>query len=250
MRSTGDVIAQHGDASRATRWASITKLATALATLIAVEEGAVDLDEPAGPPGSTVRHLLAHAGGYAFESDVVLAAPATRRIYFNTGYEAVAEHVARRTNIAFPDYLHEAVLRPLGIAARLEGTAAAGLVGTLDDLVAFVRELLAPTLLAPQTLALATSVAFPGIPGVLPGFGPQVTNDWGLGFELRDAKRPHWMGGLNSPSAHGHFGGAGTFVWIDKEVGLALACLTDREFGPWAAAAWPAFSDSVIGALR
>ena len=31
---------------------------TGLAVLVAVEEGTVDLDEPAGPPGSTLRHLL------------------------------------------------------------------------------------------------------------------------------------------------------------------------------------------------
>ena len=33
------------------RWASVTKLATALAALVAVEEGVVDLDDPAGPRG-------------------------------------------------------------------------------------------------------------------------------------------------------------------------------------------------------
>ena len=46
-------------------WASVTKPATALAVLVAVEEGTLTLDEPAGPPGSTVRHLLAHASGLA-----------------------------------------------------------------------------------------------------------------------------------------------------------------------------------------
>ena len=50
------------------RWASVTKLLTGLAILIAVEEGTVDLDEPAGPPGSTLRHLLAHASGLPLDA--------------------------------------------------------------------------------------------------------------------------------------------------------------------------------------
>ncbi|HEX7443763.1 MAG TPA: serine hydrolase, partial [Acidimicrobiales bacterium] len=56
-------VASVGPRDRALPWASVTKLATALAVLVAVEEGTVDLDQPAGPPGSTVRHLLAHASG-------------------------------------------------------------------------------------------------------------------------------------------------------------------------------------------
>lgn len=56
-----------GDRARVFPLASVTKLLTSMATLIAVEEGTVDLDEPAGPEGSTVRHLLAHASGLGVE---------------------------------------------------------------------------------------------------------------------------------------------------------------------------------------
>ena len=58
--------------------------------------------------------------------------------------------------------------------------------------------------------------------------------DWGLGFELKDAKSPHWTGTRNSRRTFGHFGGSGTFLWVDPEPGLATACLTDREFDEWA----------------
>jgi CubicO group peptidase (beta-lactamase class C family) len=75
-------------------------------------------------------------------------------------------------------------------------------------------------------------------------------NDWGLAFELRDAKSPHWTGSLNSPRTFGHFGAAGTFLWVDPELGSACAVLTDKEFGPWAVEAWPVFSDSVVGEER
>ena len=82
--------------------------------------------------------------------------------------------------------------------------------------------------------------------GVLPGFGRQERNDWGLGFELRDEKQPHWTGSRNSPRTFGHFGAAGTFLWVDPDPGLVLAVLTDREFGDWAREAWPVLSDAVL----
>jgi CubicO group peptidase (beta-lactamase class C family) len=46
-------------------------------------------------------------------------------------------------------------------------------------------------------------------------------NDWGLGFELRDTKEPHWTGTRNSPRTYGHFGGSGSFLWLDPEPGDA-----------------------------
>jgi CubicO group peptidase (beta-lactamase class C family) len=103
-------------------------------------------------------------------------------------------------------------------------------------------------LIAPDTLALATAVQFPGLDGVLPGFGTQHPNDWGLGFELRDHKSPHWTGHACSAHTYGHFGAAGTFLWVDPDAGVALLALTDRPFGPWAAEAWPDFADAVLAA--
>jgi CubicO group peptidase (beta-lactamase class C family) len=81
---------------------------------------------------------------------------------------------------------------------------------------------------------------------VLPGYGQQRPNDWGLGFEIRDAKTPHWTGGKNSPRTYGHFGQSGTFIWADPEAKLALVVLTDRDFGEWALPLWPVLADSVI----
>ena len=97
-------------------------------------------------------------------------------------------------------------------------------------------------------MAEAAAVAFPGLRGVLPGFGLPDPCDWGLGFELRDRKSPHWTGARNSPATFGHFGRSGTFLWVDPVAGLALACLTDRPFGAWAGEAWPALSDAVLAA--
>jgi CubicO group peptidase (beta-lactamase class C family) len=243
------VIELHGDRNRAFRWASITKLATALAVLSAVEEGLVDLDEPAGPPEATVRHLLAHASGLPFEGSTVIARPGTRRIYSNAGFDLLGELVAERTGRSFELALNERVLAPLGMAGtRLVGRPSAGLDGPLIDLAALAAELLRPTNVSTATLAAATAVAFPGLKGLLPGVGTFDPLDWGLGFEIRDGKVPHWTGTRNSRETFGHFGGAGTFLWVDRVIDRALVCLTDREYGPWALQAWPSFSDVVIAA--
>jgi CubicO group peptidase (beta-lactamase class C family) len=240
------VRAAHGPADREFRWASVTKPTTALATLVAAEEGVIDLDEPAGPPGSTVRHLLAHTSGLPFHGDTPIAEPGKRRIYSNTGFEQLAAHVEAAAEMPFPDYVRAAVFEPLAMGAELRGSAGADVHGTLDDAIRFARELLRPTLVAPETLAEATSVQFPGLAGVLPGIGRWDPNDWGLGFELKDAKQPHWTGAHNSPRTFGHFGGSGTFLWVDPEADLALVALTDREFDDWALEAWPRLSDAVL----
>jgi CubicO group peptidase (beta-lactamase class C family) len=224
----------------------VTKLVTALAALVAAEEGTIDLDEPAGPEGSTVRHLLAHASGLPFERGGLTSQVGKRRVYSNVGFEALADHVATRAQMPFAEYLTDAVIHPLEMQAMLEGSSAAGLYGSLTDLIALARELQRPRLIAPETLAEATSVQFPGLAGVLPDLGRFDPNDWGLGFELRDDKRPHWTGTWNSQRTFGHFGGSGTFLWVDPEAGLALACLTDLDFGDWAKDAWPSLSDAVL----
>ena len=242
----GEAVGVRGPRDRVLRWASLTKLVTALAALVAAEEGVIDLDEPAGPEGSTVRHLLAHASGLPFDPGAPAGRPGQRRVYSNVGFGTLAEHVAEQAEMPFADYFTAGVLRPLGMSAELRGSAASELHGTLDDLLLLARELQRPTLLAPETLAEATSVQFPGLAGVLPDFGRMDPNDWGLGFELRDGKSPHWTGSRNSPRTFGHFGGSGTFLWVDPEADLALGVLTDLDFGDWAKDAWPRLSDAVL----
>ncbi|HET7567717.1 MAG TPA: serine hydrolase domain-containing protein [Gaiellaceae bacterium] len=245
----GAAEATRGDVERAFEWASVTKLLTGLAVLVAVEEGTVDLDEPAGPPGSTLRHLLAHASGLPLDEGGPAGEPERRRSYSNVGIETAAELVAERAEMPYGDYFRAAVVEPLGLAGALEGSPAWGWRGPLGDLLALGRELLAPTLVAAETLAEATTVQFPGLDGVLPGLGRMEPNDWGLAFELRDGKSPHWTGSRNSPRTFGHFGRAGTFLWVDPDLGAACGVLTDRQFGDWAREAWPVFNDAVVAEL-
>jgi CubicO group peptidase (beta-lactamase class C family) len=240
------VLGVHGDRSRAVPLASVTKIVTALAVLVAAEEGTVELDEPAGPPGSTVRHLLAHASGLPFEGERPLRPVGERRLYSSEGFRVLGELVAERAGMSFAAYAQAAVAAPLDLSLDTSGDPGAGMHGSLDDLLRIGRELLAPRLVAAETLAEATSVQFPGLDGILPGFGRMTPNDWGLGFELRDHKSAHWTGASNAPSTFGHFGRSGTFLWVDPEAGVACACVTTREFGDWAKQAWPALAESVL----
>jgi CubicO group peptidase (beta-lactamase class C family) len=251
VRRDGGVAGTYGEVARAFPLASVTKPLTAYAALVACEEGVFELDDPAGPEGSTVRHLLAHASGLAFDEHRVTAAPGTRRLYSNAGFEVLAGTLAKAAGIPFGEYLRQAVLEPLGMAGTsLPGSPAAGGVSTAADLLRFAAELQAPRLLHPSTVAAATTVAFPGLKGVLPGYGHQNPNDWGLGFEIRARKSPHWTGAASSPATFGHFGQSGTFLWVDPAAGAACVVLTDRDFGEWAHPRWPELTDAVLAELR
>jgi CubicO group peptidase (beta-lactamase class C family) len=240
-----------GDTGWVTALASVTKPLFALACLVAVEEGTLALDGPAGPPGATVRHLLAHASGLPFEGDTPLAPPGRRRIYSNTGFDVLGATLAAAAGMSASTYLDEAVLAPLGLAATgLAGSPAADGWSSVADLARLAGELMAPTLVSPETLAEATTVQFPGLAGVVPGLGRYDPNPWGLGFELKGAKSPHWTAPGGSPRTFGHFGGAGTFLWVDPDAGVACAVLTDRGFGDWALPRWPDLSAAVLSEHR
>jgi CubicO group peptidase (beta-lactamase class C family) len=174
-------------------------------------------------------------------------------VYSNVGIEIAAELVEAAVRMPFAAYLHEAVAEPLGLTGtKLAGSPARDGVSTVADLAKVMQTLIAPQVfgrfLHHTTLLDATTVQYPGLRGVLPGFGPQDPNDWGLGFEIRNGKHPHWTGTMNSPSTYGHFGQSGTMFWIDPFAGVGLVALTDRAFGDWAREEWPKLSDAVVAA--
>jgi CubicO group peptidase (beta-lactamase class C family) len=235
--------------------ASVTKLATALGVLIAVEEGTISLDDDAAPltdrPDLTplrIDELLSHSSGLAPDLPPRRLAPdRQRRIYSNAGYELAADAVARRSRIPFTTYLHDAVFAPLAMTATtLVDSPASGATSTIDDLVRLLRELRQPRLISATTHQRMITPHHPGLPGVLPGFGQQADNCWGLGPELRGHKAPHWTGQLNSPDTYGHFGRSGGFMWWDPVAARGLIALTTRDFGDWAAVEWPRLADAVL----
>ena len=229
------------------RIASISKTMVGFAALVAIEEESIDLDEPAGPDGSTVRHLLAHASGLGFDDDRQVSPVGKRRVYSNVGIERFCEHLTVRTGIAFDAYLREAVFEPLGMAStELRGSPAHGVHSTISDLLVYARELLAPTLIADATLDMATRPHFPDLAGMLPGLTSFDPNPFGLTFEIKDVKDPHWTAPSNAPSTFGHFGGSGSFLWVDPVAGLAAVSIADEDFGSWSLEVWPATNERIL----
>ncbi len=242
-----DSVHTTGDVHHPFALASITKLMTAMAVLVAHEEGTLDLDEPLTERGATTADLLAHSSGLGPDDRRELAAPRTRRIYSTSAYDLVAEHLSTRAMMPFADYLRLAVLEPLGMVPHeLHGAAGAGARGSVDDLQRLVRAWIEPILVSAPTLDRATRPHLPQLDGVLPGFGRQTPNPWGLGPEIRGEKAPHWTAPDNAPTTFGHFGQTGTMVWVDPVARVTLIALTDEPFGEWAARAWPPFSAAVL----
>lgn len=240
----------HGDIQRVQRLASPSKPLSAYAVLVAIEEGSVHLDDAVGQTGCTVRHLLAHAGGYPFDGALPVGKPGAKRIYSNTGFEMLGQHVEHSTGISFVEYLDDAVFAPLGMHnSSLQGSCAKDVYSTAQDLMLFLAEVNFPTLITRDTLNQAITPVFPELSGIVPGVGSFSPCPWGLGFEIRGQKSPHWTGTRNSASTFGHFGGVGTFMWIDPVADVSCVMLAEREFEEWGMEYWPAFNDSVLSCL-
>ena len=91
---------------------------------------------------------------------------------------------------------------------------------------------------------------FPGLDGVLPGFGQQTPER--LGPRLRAARREERRTGRARATRRARSAtsaAAARSSGSTRTPGVALACLTDRDFGDWAKEAWPRLSDAVLAEL-
>ncbi len=252
VRSDGTELARYGAMEHRFRLASISKPLFAWAALQLVEDGSVTLDDEVPTNAgrvATLRQLLSHCAGLAFDLLEHVARPGTLRTYSNAGYLLAAQYLERRTGLPPDELLAEGLFQPLGMTtAALEGHPGADVWCSAEDLGRFVREVWSPTLLDHSTVSDMLAEQCPGIPGIVPGIGRYRPNPWGIGFELRGDKTQHWTGTLNSPKTFGHFGGSGTFVWWDPIAELSLVALGERGFGEWALEAWPRLTDDVLRA--
>jgi CubicO group peptidase (beta-lactamase class C family) len=239
------------DTGKVYRIASVTKLLTSLTVLSAVEERVISLDDAAGPAGSSLRHLLSHASGVGFDDDQIRAKPGARRIYSNTGIDLAAAYLSARSGKSFEDEMRTRVLEPLDMYRTvLAGPPAKGGLAPITDLALLARELLRPRVFSDAIIEQMSSLTYAGLPGFLPGFGYHSENTWGIGAEIRGTKDPHWTSTHNSPATFGHFGMAGSFLWVDREAKLACTALSTVDFGEWALTVWPATSTAVLNSYR
>ncbi|SPT53571.1 Beta-lactamase [Actinomyces bovis] len=258
VTARGRTILRAGQTTEVFPFASVTKPLVAWSALVAVERGLLRLEDPAAPSspalaGATIRHLLAHASGLAFAgrapdgSELRRAAPGERRIYSNRGIEVLGERLEEATATPLEAWVEQSVLVPLGMASVLiPGSPAYSGEGSAADLALFAQELAAPTLVSAALAREACTVVFPGLGGVLPGYGMQKPNDFGLGMELRGNKQPHWTGKGNSPQTCGHFGQSGSFLWVDPVASKQAVFLGAEPFGEVHRRLWPALNDEVL----
>ena len=187
------VVARFGDTGGAFDLASVTKPLTALAVLVAVEEGALELSDPADEqllPGATIEHLLAHASGLAPAGRLRSFAPGVRRVYSNTGFDLLGDLVAAATTMPFSAYFAESVVAPLQLESTTPGRdrrparpARASMIWRSWWANCWRRR----RLLAASTVADASRVHFPGLArgaARLRAAGPQR-----LGARVRDPGR-------------------------------------------------------------
>jgi len=238
-----------GDLETTFAWASVTKVATALCLVVAVENGLIELDVSCGPRGSTLRQLLSHSGGIAPGSPEALCDPGTRRIYSNAGFEIAAGLLEQVTGTPFSERLRSTIFEPLGMSrTTLEGSPATGIEGPVAELARLLAEVMDPTLITAAVAEEMRTIQFPDLVGTLPGFGRQSPCPWGLGFEVKGTKAPHWTGREWSQRTVGHFGQAGGFLVVDPEHFMGVATLGDVDFGAWAADGWPPLLDDLLEA--
>jgi CubicO group peptidase (beta-lactamase class C family) len=239
-------LAVQGDPQAVLPLASVTKPLTAWGALVAVDRGLVDLDEPAGPAGATVLNLLDHTSGLPMEGEEPLRPVGERRIYSNAGFDALAAHIGDAAGMDFADWMLREVVLPLGMERTdVTGRPSAGALAPIEDLLAFGREVLRPTLIPVALRDLALTVSHPGLRGIVPGYGSYADNQWGLGFELKGVKSPHWLADTFPPETAGHFGALGSFLFIDRSRDIAAAFLSGVPFAEEHKRIWPALTEEI-----
>jgi CubicO group peptidase (beta-lactamase class C family) len=216
--------------------------------------------------------------------------PGTRRRYSNAGYALTGRLLEQASEMPARDYLAAALLEHLdmdaslgldevdasrtatvreagldapgeelfnGAAFRRKGPVAGGAFATARAYGTFLTCLLrrgagdGGAVLAPETVDEMLACQFGELPGEVEGVGSWDLLCWGLGFDVRGTRRPHWTGDSLPPSASSHFGASGTVAWLDPTRDLGLVALANRgTYGGWWARAggWGDLTSAVVAA--
>lgn len=242
-----EVRSQAGDLDERREWASVSKLAVALAFGVEEEWGLHRFTEGLGPRGATLANLLSHSAGLGLEEGDPTSPVGTRRVYSNYGVDLAVAAVVGEANAA--QWLAQRVFTPLGMeSSALEGRPASGVVGSTRDLSTLAVAWLRPDAVSRETRDRMVAPYIPGLAGVVPGFGRFDPCPWGLGPEVAGEKR-HWMGDW-PPESFGHFGQSGSLALMNAREGIGVVALAGAPFGPWAVELWPRWSSGLLARLR
>jgi CubicO group peptidase (beta-lactamase class C family) len=223
-------------------WASVSKMAVALAFGVEIDWGLHDYSESCGPRSATLAHLLSHSSGLGLERDDPVAPVGVKRIYSNYGVDLAVASIVGENEPG--NWLDARVFRPLGMASTtLRGRPAADVIGSTNDLFTLGAAWLRPDVVSRPTRDKIIAPHLAGLDGVVPGFGRFAPCPWGLGPELHGAKH-HWMGDWPA-SSFGHFGLSGSLMLLDADEGIGLVATSTVAFGPWAVSLWPGWTSAM-----
>jgi CubicO group peptidase (beta-lactamase class C family) len=229
-------LGEAGDLHAVRSWASVSKMAVALAFGVEIDWELHQFDQNFGPHGATLANLLSHSSGLGLEEGDPTVPIATKRVYSNVGVDHAVDVVVQDRDPA--DWLEERIFLPLGMeTTHLEGRPCADVHGSTEDLVTLGAAWLRSDVVTKQTRNRQIKPYLPELSGIVPGFGRFSPCPWGLGPEVRGSKE-HWMGDWPAES-FGHFGQSGAMMLLNVDEQIGLVATSTEPFGPWAAQLWP-----------
>jgi CubicO group peptidase (beta-lactamase class C family) len=230
-----------GDLDAVRPWASISKMAVALAFGVELDWSLHAYHEVVGPSGANFANLLSHSSGLGLEEGDPRVPIATKRVYSNYGVDlAVSSIVGENSPAQWLDYR---VFSPLGMSTTaLLDRPAAGVSGSTNDLATMAVAWLRGDGVTVETRDLMIRPYLPDLAGIVPGFGRFTPCPWGMGPEVRGDKS-HWMGDW-PPSSFGHFGQSGSILLANAHEKIGVVATTTEPFGRWAIELWPAWTSA------
>jgi CubicO group peptidase (beta-lactamase class C family) len=235
-------VGEYGDVSAVRPWASVSKMAVAMAFGVEMDWGLHAYTEMVGPRGANFANLFSHSSGLGLEEGDPVVPVGTKRVYSNYGVDYAVAKIVGENSPA--EWLEDRVFSPLGMASSALGARpAAGVSGSTEDMEKLAIAWLRPDALAASTRDRMIRPYLPELAGIVPGFGRFTPCPWGMGPEIRGDKS-HWMGDW-LPTSFGHFGMSGSLMLMNVDEGIGVVATTTEDFGPWAVALWPAWTSAV-----
>lgn len=235
------------------RFASVTKLIATHVIADAVASKFIGFDDQIISERFkeyvSLADLMSHCSGIKTENETI--PPRTKRIYSNLAFDLAEKHLITSLGKGFENESIGTLFRDglnvdLGTSIEINGSCASSATGTFDDLIIFLNEIRSPQYIEKEIHNEIASTHNPLLPGILPGWGYSKDNTWGIGYEVKGEKSPHWMGSIASPTSYGHFGMSGSFIFHDPVNNISIAGLSNVDFGPWAKDVWPLLCDSLF----
>ncbi|MHB8379910.1 MAG: serine hydrolase [Acidimicrobiales bacterium] len=235
-------IHEAGDVDEVRPWASVSKMAVALAFGVEVDWGFHSYSETVGPRGANFANLLSHSSGLGLEVGDPAVAIATKRVYSNYGVDHAVRAVVGERPPA--DWLDDRVFQALGMTTTaLVDRPSSGVHGSTTDMATLAVSWLRPDGVARETRDRLIRPYLPDLAGIVPGFGRFTPCPWGIGPEVRGDKE-HWMGDWPRES-FGHFGQSGSLMLLNADEGIGVVATSTEPFGPWAVNLWPEWTSAM-----